>query len=301
MGQKTQYVLTYLGEELQAYALVLEAYAGFNPFRLAHASIKFGPLAVSEEARLFCLQHALNHYRKRRFVTLSYQLPGEVSSKSEAFEARITMLGNTLQQNHNRFNLCTLHIPLSSSIDNIRKSYRYPLKRSLKNAQNSGITVRVPLASEVQHAAALFKEMVAYRGLSKSLIDEFLLALRFVERHGFGFLLCSFNEKGEMLAGGLFLIQGNTLVYQYGFSLPREKKLPLQHMVFDEAIAVAIDKGLTQFDLGGYSLYATSADQVSEINRYKWNFSQKLVLSPKLTRVVFRPLPWLLLRKLLGE
>ena len=296
-----RFVLTFEGPELVAYALVLEAIAGFYPFRLSHASIKLGPLAISEGARAACLLFALQHYKKSGFVKLSFQLPGEVSSNTEIIEAKMAMHGFALRQRHNRLNVCTLHIPLELPLENIRKSYRSPLKRSLKNAQNSGITVRAPLPSEMQRLGELFNEMVTHRGLSKSLQEDFFRILQFAEHQGCGFLLCSYDAYENMLAGGLFLIHGNKVVYQYGFSSPSAKKLPLQHMVFDKVIELAKAKGLATFDLGGYALYATAQDQVAEINRFKWNFTQQLVLSPKLTHVVFKPFQGRMLHKLLGE
>jgi lipid II:glycine glycyltransferase (peptidoglycan interpeptide bridge formation enzyme) len=169
----------------------------------------------------------------------------------------------------------TLIIDLTQSLEDIwknmdPKSCRYEINRAIKEGIKIWINKNY---EEFYKINASFRKV---KGLSDNLLD-----VDFMKKYC---TLFTSELNGEIVAGQLYLEDKNNIRWLIGASKRLEvdsKKARLigcaNRLMIWEAIKYAKEKGIKEFDLGGYYTGKIKDEQKEKINLFKKSFGGKLV------------------------
>lgn len=249
------------------YCISDKGYAAVQEYRI-EARVVFGPVAKSSDDKIELISEIIRYYKSRNFLSLQVLLGMEVGSES-------TQLQYNLFKKHkyktytDKFNKGTLILDLKKDL---LKGFSENHRRSIKKAIKHNFVCRVLGRDDILDFSRGYYEMYKKRGLSTDLnqcINSFSSMFEWICLKGF-FLGVFDNRK--MVGGVLIIFRGKIAEYYRGFSLPDERKLPINHIAFFEAMNICEDNGIDYFDFGGYNLLVKNNDQVFQINKFKKGF-----------------------------
>ena len=168
----------------------------------------------------------------------------------------------------------TLVIDLTLDLEDIwkrmdRKSCRYAIKRAIRDG------VKVKLNENYEVFYDINQRFRKHKGLPPG------PSVDFMKKYGTLFVA---EFDGEIVAGALFVENTNTIRWLYAASerLEVEKNKAtlignVNHLIIWEAIKYAKQKGIKEFDMGGYYMGSNKNDPRYTINLFKKSFGGKLV------------------------
>jgi hypothetical protein len=250
------------------------------------AVIEFGPLATNAETVKNLFLFILRHYKKKYFL-LTRWVP--YCYDPSAYE----MIGDSIK-NHFRFvnspNLIhwsSKRIALPDEADIIFKKFSENHRRNIKKAAGLQIECR-KIGSKIELNTFIqgYITMYQHRKLKVDPIaihNSFSRLFQYLAESKKGFFIGAF--KGKDLLGGLVIIfQGKTAFYYKGYIDHEQRKMPINHIAFYNAILLAKEENMNWFDFGGYAL-GTTDEQLININKFKDGFKGEFVEFPK-TRMI---------------
>lgn len=168
----------------------------------------------------------------------------------------------------------TLVIDLSQDLENIWKnmdssSCRYVIKKAEKGG------IKIKLNQRREDFYRLNKQFKTSKGLGARNTDS----LGFIERYG---TLFTAEFQKEMIAGCLFLEDKNNIRWLLGASkrlnnIKSKLSGDANRLLLWEAIKYAKEKGIKEFDFGGYYTGEKKDEQKEKINFFKKGFGGKLI------------------------
>ena len=170
---------------------------------------------------------------------------------------------------------------LENEIEDIYKSFSTSLKTSIKKARNSKIHIsRIESEQEIKDFADVYVEMCNSRSINLISRNEIIKQCLFAIQNDNGFVLKAMIDD-KIIGGGVFVYNKEKTTYLFGASSPNHKKLPISHLVLFEAIKISKNLKKSVFDLGGYTFFAIETEQAYGINKFKFNFSSRIVFYPR--------------------
>ncbi len=282
--EKIKYFLLKKDNKVISYAVIQ-----FPQPKVAH--IPFGPIAKSVRKAVDSLKIIIEHFREKKFFFMTIQLFGPVGSTSEFAEYKLNK-DYDVKYFFDRRNWSTSIIDLEKDIDSITKNLSTNHKRSLKKAKKLGITARViEDEKEIEKFNDIYVRMYESRGRKirkKANLKLYKKMSDFFDKSENGFFYGAFRDD-EMIGGIAIIIQGETGFYYHAATDPKRRKLPIQHLAIVSVLEFLQEKGLKQFDFGGYNHMVGKEDQVYNINRFKDGFTKDYVFYPKLMYIEFIP------------
>jgi lipid II:glycine glycyltransferase (peptidoglycan interpeptide bridge formation enzyme) len=174
-------------------------------------------------------------------------------------------------------------ISLDEDAETIFKKFSENHRRNIKKATSLQIECR-KIVSKPEMDAFIrgYIQMYRHRKLDVDAVaveNSFSKLFEYVTRHKSGFFIGAF--RGDDLLGGLIVIfQGNTAFYYKGYIDHEQRKVPINHLAFYEAILLSKEDNLHWFDFGGYASNTTD-EQLVNINKFKDGFKGTTVEFPK--------------------
>ena len=169
----------------------------------------------------------------------------------------------------------TLVIDLSQDLDNIWKkmdntSCRYGVNRAKRDGVN------ILRNSHYDEFVAINQSFRVNKGLDEGAID-----IEFMKKYG---MLLVAEFKGEIIGGHFYLEDGENMRSLVAASkrLSVDKKMATlignaNKLLIWEAINIAREKGIREFDMGGYYTGKTKDEQKEKINSFKKSFGSDVV------------------------
>ncbi len=142
------------------------------------------------------------------------------------------------------------HLLALDSLEDVRARYHATHRRFIAKAERSNLEIRV---LDAEGGLGVFFPM--FSQLRKSKFRLLPQGRRFFERVAAayfpdrGCILAAFAGD-EPIAAIVLLIEGETLYYKWGASVPDALGCRPNNLLFDRAVAWGIDRGLREFDLG---------------------------------------------------
>lgn len=285
-GIAVRYCLAKKGNELKAYTAVFE-------YKKVEARIVFGPICHNADDVVEIILEVIRYYKAKNYLNLQVLLGMSVGTES-------TYVQYSLYKKHrfktfiDKFNKGTLRLKLSGKSDEeLLKGFSENHRRAIKKAIKNNLVCRVlQTPSEISEFAKGYYEMYKKRGLKHSLENcdrSFSSIFNLLQSEGKGFFMGVF-EQDKMVGGVLMLFRGEVAEYFRGFSLPDERKLPINHITFYEAMKLVKQKDIPYFDFGGYNMLVDENDQVFHINKFKKGFNGEYFFYPPVMYFDLKPL-----------
>lgn len=279
------YCLASEGDIVQGYVMVYE-------FQKIEARILFGPVVMSEEACIEIILEVIRYYKAKGVFCLQVLLGMGVGTNA-------THLQYSLYKKHkfklfiNRFNKATLILKLDDKTDDeLLKHFSENHRRAIKKAQKNNLVCRkISTISELTQFAEGYTEMFSRRGIKLSVeqsIKSFASIFEWLKTEDLGFFMGVF-EKENMIGGILILFRGDRAEYYRGFTLPDERKIPIGHLSFYEAMKLIKEAKISYFDFGGYNILVSEDDQVYQINKFKKGFHGEYFFYPPILYFDLKP------------
>jgi hypothetical protein len=145
-------------------------------------------------------------------------------------------------------------IQLDSALEKVTERIHHSHRRNIKTAQAHDVKIKFGRSLEDIKTFYLLHLQTRHRQgvpIQPYLFFE-LLHKRLIDQ-GLGFILLAY-EKGQCLAGAVFLHWNHTLTYKYGASTLDGLSLRPNHLLFWNAIQWGCDHGFTKLDLGRSSI-----------------------------------------------
>ncbi|OGW40849.1 MAG: hypothetical protein A2Y97_13870 [Nitrospirae bacterium RBG_13_39_12] len=168
----------------------------------------------------------------------------------------------------------TLLIDLTQDLDTIFKNMNKTCRNLINRAMREGILVTLS-----QNYEEFYKMFDRFR--NKKVLSGMIEKFEIIKKYGT--LFVGEFEK-EMIAGGLFLEDQQAIRYWYSASKRLETDKNKQNLIGNanrlilwEAMKYAKEKGIKEFDLGGYYKGEDKNDPRYTINIFKQGFGGKLV------------------------
>ena len=172
----------------------------------------------------------------------------------------------------------TLVIDLTKDLDQIWKnmdksSCRYAVNRAIRDG------VKVTINKKQKEFIKIYKSFRKSKGQSNFISRIYNSDLELIKAN-YGTLFTA--KHNDDILGGIYLLEDEeTIRWIVGASKRLEDNKTLignaNKLLIWEAIKYAKDKGLKEFDLGGYSLTAEKDSERYGINKFKKSFDGKLV------------------------
>ena len=232
------------------------------------ADIFHGPVVLHRDHYPDCVKLLKNQLRKKGIVAVRVFPPH---------------YGQCISGLISHFQWATTVVNLLRTPDQIfagfNTNHRYGIRKAIKKE----VEVIELSSDDVDYYCEGHSKIYKIRGLKVS--NEKLVMLRemFLEilRLGkdFGYVL-GIKDKAtnELIAGGIFLRIGDTVIYINGYSM-RINKLSLSHLLQWHSMKMAHQFGCKHFDLHGYSLKDNK--QLLAINNFKRWFGSEVIIYPQ--------------------
>jgi hypothetical protein len=261
---------------------IITGFASIDVKRSILASLVHGPLAASSATGLLMLDFILRYLKKRKFLLFRWMPPpGIAAIESEAGQL-LSKYGKFLPA-EKEIHWTTTHISLAQDEQSLLKSFSENHRRSIKKAKNISYEVtEVTDQKKIKEFAEGYIKMYRHRG---NAVNSDLAKIQFQHLFDFfkitnrGFFITAMHE-GKMLGGICVIYTGNSAFYHKGFIDHTYNKMPINHLVFFEAMLKAKRDGMSQFDMGGYAP-DTLNEQIANINRFKNGFKGQLITFPQ--------------------
>lgn len=280
-SKKTNNFLIYSNNNIVTYALVLESFFSAN--------IQFGPLSISNNGIIKCIENIKIFYKKKNFGLLTLQFPYPISNDSEYIDYSL-FKGNRFSQGLNYKNWTTIFVDLTKDIDEIYRNFSKGHKSTIKKASKEGISACIINdEKEILAFSKIFKQLYEFRKIKNTFHDfdsTFLKINKYLTTNKAGYFIGIKNKDNIVLGGIVICKEGNRMLYKYGAASNNFKINGILHSAILEAIKISKSEGLKYFDLGGYEFLAKEKSQVFFINRFKSGFSKNYIFYSR--KVEFR-------------
>ncbi len=157
----------------------------------------------------------------------------------------------------------TYLVDLSPEIDDIRKNLKQKWRNILNKSEKQGLTIEIDtnLSSLGLLLSNYIKDRMqkGYAGAS----PKFLSVLaKYAAMQG-DCLILNATEDNETIASIMVFTHGQCATYQVGWTTPYGRDKGAHHLLLWESIKIMKDKGIMEFDLGGFN------DDTDGIKRFK--------------------------------
>ncbi len=273
---KVNYCLATIDGVLKGYTTVYE-------YKRIEARIIFGPLTNSIDVNIATISEAVRYYKAKRYFSLQVLLSMSVGTEA-------TYLQYTLYKKHpfkwyiDKLNKGTLLLKLNDkSEDELFKGFSENHRRAIRKAEKNNLRCRKLITSaDIEKFATGYYEMYLRRGIKipvEKNLKGFISIYDWLMKENKGFFMGVYYEE-IMIGGILILFRGERAEYYRGFTLPDEKKLPIGHIAFYEAMKLVKQEAIPYFDFGGYNILVDEKDQVYQINKFKKGFHGEYFFYP---------------------
>lgn len=216
-----------------------------GPFQILE--LKRGPLwfetpkekTLKEFAELFQNTYPRRLLQRRRWMP---EWEKQESTRDLIVQTGFVTLPQTFQ---------TVWLDLTPSPQELRRNLQQKWRNSLNKCEKSGVDFfgdwrGQNLDSFLKHYD-FHKRSKGFHGVSSQFIrEEIRTALPFHEA-----LLIWARHNNEGIAGGYFLLHGNTASYRIGWNTPQGRKLNAHYGLLWKALELFQARGIKAFDLGG--------------------------------------------------
>lgn len=164
----------------------------------------------------------------------------------------------------------TYHLSLSDGIDALRKNYSENLRRNLKKASKA--EVEIVDNATIEELITLFKSNRGKEGtnLKESDYDCLKLLINEAQKKGRISMPSVRNDKGELIAGAVFLQSLHSLIFLFSATNTQAKELGAMSMIIDDTICKNAGRGNAVLDFEG------SMDE--DLARYYRGFGSKEIV-----------------------
>jgi lipid II:glycine glycyltransferase (peptidoglycan interpeptide bridge formation enzyme) len=244
--------------------------------RFPIACIQDGPVSKNEKTVSEMISAIQKHLKARLFAFTTIQLPYSKNSLP------LFLTNNTIAKHFDLPTWSTIIVDLSN-VEILLKTFSKGHHSAIRKAEKSGITISTNFTQQTIKAFAdLFDATYKSRNLATQWKNTELYFTKLAETitDKNGYFVGSYLDN-KLVAGGIFLANGNTVQYKFGTSNHEYRNIPLMHSVIYNAMLHAAKQGFTQFDLGGINPEAAEGSQVQAINTFKKGFGGTIITSPK--------------------
>jgi hypothetical protein len=142
-------------------------------------------------------------------------------------------------------------LDLSADIDTLWKGLEGGFRNQVRQGERRGLVCREGTLADLWSFYLLHVSLRKrkYRIFAQPFSFFQAIWKEFVEK-GNGFLLCSFDPRGQMVGGNVFLVHEKTLYYKVNTSSAEALDLRSNNVLMWEGIKRAKERGLTSLDLG---------------------------------------------------
>jgi len=245
------------------------------------ASIQDGPIAKNAYIVNAMIDSIRNRFSIRFFAFTTIQLP-YASIAEPKYNSKIDLFKNYI----NYPNWSTSIIDLTKNENDLKtliKNFSKGHVSAIKKAEKTGISVSNEFADEkIKAFALLFDETYKTRNIKTQWDNSlnYFTMLSEIMKPTKSFFIGAYHENC-LVAGGIFLTQGDTVHYKFGSSNHQIRSIPLMHSVLYNAMLYAQNQGFHYFDLGGINTNAPEGSQVWAINTFKKGFGGNIISSPE--------------------
>jgi hypothetical protein len=246
------------------------------------AVIEFGPLGNNVKTIEALFFFALQYY-KRRFFSLIRWMPYwyqqiEYEIIYEALRKHFRLLNSS-----KLISWSSKRISLHEEAETIFKKFSENHRRNIKKAAGLQIECRkINGQTETNAFINGYIKMYQYRKLNIDTVSvqkSFSRLFLYLTTHKKGFFMGAFKE-GVLLGGLIIIFQGKTAFYYKGYIDHEQRKMPINHLAFYQAILQSKEEYMQWFDFGGYASN-TIDEQLININKFKDGFKGTLIVFPK--------------------
>ena len=280
--RKPHYFLMKRENKLVAYSVI-----HFPQGKVAH--VPFGPIFIDREIAVEAIKRIIEHFKKERFFYLTIQLPGPSDHETEFIEYKINK-DYEVKYVFDKRNWSSSVIKLDDDVEEIIKGFASNHRWSVRKAKKQGVSARViNTEAEIEKFNEIYLKMYKSRGYdfdAEENLNLYKRMLDFFKDEKNGFFYAGFHED-EMIGGFIVLLIGKRAVYHHAATDPDKRKIPMQHLAIGSVLELLKEKGITQFDLGGYNHMVGKEDQIYHINKFKDGFTKDYVFFPKLMHIEY--------------
>lgn len=199
--------------------------------------------------------------------TLNWKFPARWGRKRrflpELHDKKHLVLFNNWTKSKNSNQYQTFLVDLSKDLDKIREHLKRNWRNHLNKSEKQSLTIEndTDLSSLSALLAYYMKDRIQRRYAGAS--PKFLASLcKYAAMDDKCFILNA-REDNETIASVLVFVHGKGATYQVGWSTPYGRAKDANTLLLWEAIKILKDKGVTEFDLGGYN------DETEGIRKFK--------------------------------
>lgn len=198
-----------------------------------------------------------------------------------SFEPNISSyLTSTLKEKkiHIFSSKATLQLDLSPTLEEIKKSFKYRIRKHLNNAKTKGVRIEKSANDkDFSKLADIHEHMEATKGVKLHSRKQIIEYCKYASIESNGFVLTASIES-KIVAFTIFLRDGNKMTSVIGASNPEFRDIPCTHLLLWEAIILSKETGVEIFDFGGIAMNINKSSQKSGINDFKYGFSDNKVI-----------------------
>lgn len=264
-------------------ANIIQGYTMVYEYKRIEARIIFGPLAKSIDTSIEIILEVIRYYKKKRFLSLQVLLGMEVGTDATLLQY-ILYTKKRFKWVIDKSNKATLILNLNGKTEEqLLKHFSENHRRAIKKAEKYNLICRkISAIDEVMKFSEGYDKMFSRRGFkfsSEKSLKCFVSIFEWLKKGGRGFFMGVF-ENDQMIGGVLVLFRNYRAEYYRGFTLLDERKIPIGHLAFYEAMKWVKQEGITYFDFGGYNILVDEKDQVYQINKFKKGFHGEYFFYP---------------------
>ena len=272
---------------------MLKGYAVVHEFKKIEARIIFGPVCKNADEAIEIILEVIRNYKAKNYLSLQVLLGMSVGTEATYLQYSL-FKKQRFSWYFDKFNKGTLLLKLSDrSEEELLRSFSENHRRAIKKGLANNLECKILQSpQEIGEFADGYYKMHDRRGIESSLEKckkRFSSIYDWLQTGQKGFFMGVF-EKDKMIGGVLILFRGDMAEYYNGFSLPDERKLPINHITFYEAIKLVKQKGIPYFDFGGYNILVDEDDQVFHINKFKKGFHGEYFFYPPVMYFDLKPM-----------
>jgi hypothetical protein len=252
----------------------VEGYCIFHT-RFPIAFIQDGPVSKNVKTVSEMISAIQNHLKVRFFAFTTIQLP------FSKIPLPILPANYAIAKHFDLPTWSTIIVDLSNA-ESLLKNFSQGHHSAIIKAEKLGITISNDFTEQTIKA---FAELFDTTYKSRKLVtqwkntDLYFRKLAKILTDKNGYFVGAYLEN-KLVAGGIFLANGNTVQYKFGTSNHEYRSIPLMHSVIYNAMLHAEKQGFTQFDLGGINTEAAEGSQVQAINTFKKGFGGTTITAP---------------------
>ena len=234
-GHELHYLVEMDGEKPRVMLPILEVNSSWKGRRGV-------ALPFSDECGLLCFGDATGHAIIQRAREIGegrgwkyFELRGDVPSDTRAMQSA-SFVGH--------------EIDLTVGVDNLFGGFESSVRRAIRKAENTGVTVRVlDTLDATKTFFALHCKTRRKHGVPPQPFSFFANIWKHVLQRGSGFIMMA-EHQGRAIAAAIFVHHGQTSLYKFGASEEASLHLRANDMIMWEAIKWYAARCYTTFSMG---------------------------------------------------